>query len=79
MANAFRDLPAFVSINNKLGGVEPCPKITILTTPGPKFDLFQADLEFRNLLPLYFSDKLPHSAVASMHPYILHSKEIIYF
>jgi hypothetical protein len=49
IASELRDLPAFVSTNNKFSWVGSCPKITISITPGPNLALCQDDFELGNL------------------------------
>jgi hypothetical protein len=48
---------SLLSTNNKLNWVEFHPEITISTTPGPRFSLFQVDLELRNLLVFLITNK----------------------
>jgi hypothetical protein len=63
MANEFRDLPAFLSMDNKPTGWN-VTLIIILTIPGPKLAPFQADLELRNL-PAFVSTHNQFSWVGS--------------
>jgi hypothetical protein len=58
-ANDLKDLPSFVSTNNKLSWVGSCPEIIIFTMPGPKLTLSQADFEFRNLLAFVSTNNKP--------------------
>ena len=40
---------------HKFSWVRPCPEISILTTPGPKFSLLQADFKLRDLPAFAFA------------------------
>jgi hypothetical protein len=52
IADEYRELPDFVSTDNKISWVESSPEIAIPTTPGLRPALLQVHLELRDLPPL---------------------------
>ena len=65
MANEFRDLPAFVSTDNKLAGWDPSLRSAHLG-----FNLLCPRLTLNSgiCLPLYLSDMLAHSTLVLLDP-----------
>jgi hypothetical protein len=66
MANEFRDLPALVSIDNKLAGWDPVVGLPFPPCLGSKELCSRLTFNSGICLPLYLSEKLAHRAAASV-------------